>query len=131
MFLFQVLTLLDILFVKRYEVIILKLILDIDDEILSKMQTHADIVQEDLNVMLSNLFVRFVDDANKVIIEEALKDDCREFEDFQCMLFKWMSNAAYAPQNIALHKVLLRLRDEHLTGMYLITDLYKTYKNSI
>jgi|GEM_PF-6347859 len=109
----------------------MQVILDIDDEILSRMQMHSDIVQEDLNAMLSNMFVKMVVEPSKFIIQEARKDDCREFEAFQNMLFKWGSNIAYAPQNIALYKVLLRLRDEHLQSTHIVADLYKTYKCSV
>ena len=106
----------------------MQVILNIDDDLLLDMQRHADIVQEDLNVMLSNMFIKYVDEPGKVISEEVRKDDCREFEDFQSLLFNFLTTTAH--KNIAMHKVLIRLRD-HAQDMHIMTDLYNTYKNSM
>ena len=103
----------------------MQVILNIDDDLLLDMHRHADIVQEDLNVMLSNMFTKYVGEPAKVISEEVKKDDCREFEDFQMFLFNFLTSTAH--KNIAMHKVLIRLR-EHSTDMHIMTDLYKTYK---
>jgi len=109
----------------------MQVILTIDDELLSKMQMHANITQENLNEMLSNLFVKFIAEPGQLINEEVSRDHCGEFEAFQKMFFKWFSSMAYAPHNIALHKVLMRLRDEHLQNLHVLTDLYRTYRNQI
>lgn len=108
----------------------MQVILNIDDDVLRDMQMHADIKEEVLNVMLSNMFIKYVSEPGRVITEEARKDDCREFEDFQMRLYSFLTNTAYNPNNIAIHKVLIKLR-ELLTEMHIMTDLYNTYKSSI
>ena len=103
----------------------MQVILNIDDELLLDMQRHADIKDEDLNVMLSNMFIKYVAEPAKVISEEVSKDDCKEFEDFQMFLFNFLTTTAH--KNIAMHKVLIRLR-EHSQDMHIMTDLFKIYK---
>jgi len=107
----------------------LKVILDIDDDILSEMQMHADIVQEDLNIMLSNLFVKAVLEPTKVIRQEQEIDNCAELESFHARFFKFLSDLAHDPNNLSFHKLILRLRDEHITHSPRMIDLYKTYKD--
>jgi len=109
----------------------LKVILDIEDEILTEMQMHADIVQEDLNVMLSNLFIKAVLEPNVVIRQEQQKDDCAELESFHALFYKFLSDLAHDPNNLAFHKVVLRLRDEHISHSPTMIDLYNTYKGYI
>lgn len=106
----------------------MKVILDIDAELLLDMRTHAEIVEEDLDVMLSNLFIRLVREPNEVIFEETMKDDCEEFENFHMHMINFLTITAHDPKNIAIQKVLIKLR-EHLTDMYIMTDLYRTYKS--
>jgi len=109
----------------------MKVILDIEDELLSEMQMHADIVQEDLNIVLSNLFIKAVLEPSKVIRQEQKKDNCAELESFHAIFYKFLSDLAHDPSNIAFHKVLIRLRDEHITHSPRMIDLYKTYNQKI
>lgn len=108
----------------------MKVILDIEDEILAEMQMHADIVQEDLNIMLSNLFVKAVLEPTKVIRQEQQQDDCAELESFHAMFYKFLSDLAHDPNNIAFYKVILRLRDEHISDTPTLIDLYEEYKKT-
>src|SRR5690606_38210732 len=91
------------------------------------MQMHADIVQEDLNVMLSNLFVNAVLEATKVVRQEQQKDDCAELESFHALFYKFLSDLAQDPNHLAFRKVILRLRDEHISNLPTMIDLYKSY----
>lgn len=106
----------------------MNVILEIEDDILSEMQMHADIVQEDLNIMLSNLFVKEVLGPTKVIRLEQQKDDCAELESFYAMFYKLLSDIAHDPSNKVFHKVLIRLRDEHISNLCTIIDLFEEYK---
>lgn len=106
----------------------MKVILDIDDDILSEMQMHSDILQEDLNVMLSNMFIKQVLEPTMVIRQEQQKDDCAELESFHALFFKFLSDLAHDPNNLVFHKVLTRLRDEHISNPPTMIDLFKVYK---
>jgi len=48
----------------------MKVILDIEDEVLIEMQLYSDIIQEELNIMLSNLFVKAVQEPTTLIRKE-------------------------------------------------------------
>ncbi|MCM3632625.1 hypothetical protein [Paenibacillus camelliae] len=106
----------------------MKVILDIEDNLLSEMQMHADIVQEDLNVMLSNMFIKQVLIPSQLLRQEQQKDECSEFESFHALFYEFLSELAHDPNNLEFYKVLIRLRDEHLQSTYVSTDLFKTYR---
>lgn len=107
----------------------MKVILDIEDEILTEMQLHSDIIQEELNIMLSNLFVKTVLEPIEIIRQEQHKDNCAELESFHALVYRFLTQLAHDPNNFAFNQLILRFRDEHISYTHTLIDLFKTYKS--
>lgn len=117
----------------------MRLILDLDDKLVSDMQDYCEYHGITINHLIENLFNRFV---REPAISFSEVDEEKDFWDFVFLLENYLKEAKHDIEMLsksseafdtdkAMAKVFERLIEKHLRYGFVILDLYETYKKEM
>lgn len=117
----------------------MKIIIDLDDAVAGSVMAYCDETGSTPSELFTNLFNKYMQQPFDILNEIMVNGEDEEFIKFQKLLYEYFNEAIYDIESIAesseayetdkaianVFKVLAR---DHLKHAYIITSLYKAYK---
>jgi len=120
----------------------MKVILDIDSDILDKMNGYCTQKDVPLNELIEKLFMRYIQEPANIIDELYAKEgDLKKLEEFQALLHRYLNDAIGDIEALSesgeaydtdkpMADVFRTLSRELIHSPFVMTELFKTYTKS-
>lgn len=116
----------------------MRIILDVDDDVFEEMKLLAEVKDISVNEMLTDLYIKYLDEPQKYIFNE-MDNDNKAIDMFERRLYTYLNemikDIAADPKtpivfDDSMIPVIKAIRDELLKHPFVIVELYKAYKKS-
>lgn len=120
----------------------MQLILDLDSKVVENMQGYCEQQGISINELVENLFNRHVQEPaniiNEIYDEDGNLDDLKNFSKLLLIyvnetildISDMINTTEENDEDAVMLEVFKRLAQEHIDKTYLLTDLYKVYRNN-